>query len=103
MSALTSPTPGDAHEAAEARTIELDLSWVELGEAGARLLASRRWPRLEKLNLARARLGDAGLAALARGEWPALEWLNLGGSGLGAPLALEDARRWAPALVELFQ
>ena len=56
---------------------ELDLSEVALGEAGAALLASRRWPRLRKLELRRTQLGDAGLAALARGEWPALEGLDL--------------------------
>ena len=82
---------------------ELDLCGVQLGEAGARLLASRLWPRLRKLDLFSARLGDAGLAALACGAWPALEVLDLRYNILGAPPTLEDARRWAPALVELQQ
>ena len=83
---------------------ELDLSEVALGEVGAALLASRRWTRLRKLELRRTQLGDAGLAALARGEWPALEVLDLCLNSLGAPrLTLTDARRWAPALVELDQ
>ena len=80
---------------------ELDLSWVEFREAGAAMLASRCWPRLERLVLVGANLGDAGLAALARGAWPALARLNLRYNNLCAQLALEDARRWAPALVEL--
>ena len=79
----------------------LDLSGVALGEAGAALLASRRWARLKVLQLDKARLGDAGVAALARGAWPALEELHLSDNHLGAPPTLEDARRWAPALVEL--
>jgi hypothetical protein len=80
----------------------LDLSGVALGEVGAALLASRRWARLRVLRLHQAQLGDSGLAALARGEFPALEQLCLSDNGLGAPLALEDARRWAPALVHVF-
>ena len=63
---------------------ELDLSYVELREAGAALLASRRWPRLRKLNLASAVVGDAGLLALGSWELAALEELYLDGSGLGA-------------------
>ena len=51
---------------------ELHLSLVELGEAGARPLASRRWPHLRVLSLHHALLGDAGLAAFVRGEFPAL-------------------------------
>ena len=77
---------------------ELDLSCVGLGGAGARLLASRRWEHLRVLKLIES---DAGLAALARGTWPALEVLHLNGDYLGGSLTLEDARRWAPALVEL--
>jgi hypothetical protein len=80
---------------------ELDLARVRLREAGAALLASRRWPRLKMLKLTRARLGEAGVTALARGAWPALEVLDLSGNGVGA-LALEDARRWAPALTTLY-
>ena len=80
---------------------ELDLSGVALGEAGARLLASRRWPRLRELNLFNCRIGDAGLAAFARGAWPALRVLYLRGNDLGAALALDDTLRWAPALVDL--
>ena len=63
---------------------ELDLAEVELGEAGARRLASRRWPRLRVLNLFCAFAGNAGVAALARGGWPALEELSLGGCDLSA-------------------
>ena len=81
---------------------ELNLSYVELGEAGARLLASRRWPRLRVLSLSGCSIGDAGLAALARCACPALWWLDLKGNGLSAPPTLEDARRWAPALVQLY-
>ena len=80
---------------------ELNLPEMALGEAGARLLASRRWSRLKELYLHGARLGDAGVAALARGAWPALERLGLCNTHLRAPLALKDARRWAPALKEL--
>ena len=81
----------------------LRLERVELGEAGAALLASRRWARLKSLHLNHTELGDAGLAALARGAFPALERLNLEDNGLTAPLALDDARRWAPALAALRQ
>ena len=81
---------------------ELDLSCVNLGEAGAALLASRRWPRLTELKLYEAELGDAGVAALARGAWPALELLDLRGNYLGVPPALEEARRWAPLLGSLY-
>ena len=80
---------------------ELDLDGVKLGAAGAALFASRRWARLRRLSLPDCRLGDAGLAALARGEFPALERLVASGNRLGAPLELEDARRWAPTLLEL--
>jgi hypothetical protein len=47
-----------------------------------------------------ALLDDARLTALARGAWPALERLDLRSNHLHV-LALEDARCWAPALVEL--
>ena len=73
---------------------------IALGEAGARLLAGRRWARLPGLNLRFPNLGAAGGAVLARGAWPALERLILCGSD--AEVTLEDARRWAPALVELY-
>ena len=82
---------------------ELDLSFVDLGEAGAALLASRCWSRLRKLNLRFTQLGRAGVAALARGAWPALSYLDLEEIGLSAPLALEEARRWAPKLDTLRQ
>ena len=80
---------------------ELWLWGVELGEAGARLLASRRWPRLRKLDLHHTQLGAAGVAALARGEWPALRFLDVSNNGVSEQLTLEDARRWAPALEKL--
>ena len=76
---------------------------VHLGEAGAALLASRRWARLELLDFDSCGLGDAGLAALARGEFPALKALTLRDNQLSAPVPLEAARRWAPALEELSQ
>ena len=79
---------------------ELDLTLVALGEAGAALLASRRWLRLRKLVLSNCQLGDAGVAALARGAWPALESLDLRWNNFSAPPMLGDARRWAPTLVE---
>ncbi len=82
---------------------ELHLEGVALGEAGARLLASRCWPRLHTLIFDKAQLGDAGVAALARGEWPALTGLSVRENGLSAPLALEEARRGAPKLVLLLQ
>ena len=82
---------------------ELDLTWVPLGEAGARLLASRRWVRLRRLTLESAQLGDAGVTALARGAWPARDYLDQRGNGHGAPVSLESARRWAPALEDLLQ
>ena len=82
---------------------ELHLEGVWLGEAGARLLASRRWPRLQTLILDQAQLDDASVAALARREWPALAALSMRDNGLSAPLALEEARRWAPKLAELRQ
>jgi hypothetical protein len=71
--------------------------------AAARALSATGW-RLEELDLSfNPTLCAACVAALARGEWPALERLVLGRSALSAPLTLEDARRWAPALVELHQ
>ena len=79
----------------------LDLSYVRLGLAGARLLASRRWARLQVLYVYNCALGDPGVAALARGEWPALERLVLLLNHLDRQPTLEDARRWAPALIEL--
>ncbi len=69
---------------------EPDLDGVELGEAGARLLASRRWERLEDLSLFNCRISGAGVAALARGEWPALDELDLRANGLGARASLEE-------------
>ena len=80
---------------------EPNLSSVELGEAGAQLLARRRWVRLKTLNLSKCGMGDAGLTALARGAWPALEVLDLRDNGFSAPPSLDDARRWAPALQKL--
>jgi hypothetical protein len=82
---------------------ELSLSGVRLGEAGARLLASRQWLRLRLLFLDATQLGDAGVAVLAHGAWPALMHLSLEDNGLGAPLALDEARRWAPKLTSLRQ
>ena len=79
----------------------LMLSGVRLGEAGVRVLASRRWARLRRLDLCNTELDAAGVAALARGAWPALVRLDLRRNGLGVPPTLEDARRWAPPLVEL--
>ena len=66
------------------------------------LLASWRWLSLRVLSLCGCWIGDAGLAALACGEWPALERLVLSGNGIRARPTLEDARRWAPALTQLF-
>ncbi len=80
---------------------EPHLPSVALGEAGAALLARRRWPRLRELILFRASLDAAGLAELARAEWPTLDRLNPRWNDFGAPPTLEDARRWASALVEL--
>ena len=79
----------------------LDLHEVRLGEAGAALLASRRWPRLGDLYVSGCAMGDGGLAALARGDWAALWRIDLRWNDLGAPLTLEDARRWAPKLVQV--
>jgi hypothetical protein len=76
----------------------LNVSWAGLGVAGVRALASRRWPRLRLLDVRGPRLNDACVAALALGEWPALEELRLGDAVFPALLALDDARRWAPAL-----
>ena len=81
---------------------ELQLAGVKLGEAGAALLASRRWARLQTLNLDRCWIYDAGLAALVRAAWPALAWLRLRDNGLTAQ-ALWDARRRAPALVSVLR
>ena len=81
--------------------VELDLRWVALGEAGARLRASRCWARLRVRLLCGCQIGDAGVAALARGAWPALARLDVSYNRRTARLALEDARRWAPALVAL--
>jgi hypothetical protein len=80
---------------------ELDLTAVKLGEAGARLLASRRWARLRRLVLVRAQLDVAAVAALARGAWPALRRLDLRGNRPSGPLTLEEARLWAPSLLSL--
>ncbi len=74
---------------------------MPLGEAGAALLASRRWLRLRELDLFGSGMRDVGLAAFARGEWPALEAPNLSGNSFGARVSLEAARRWAPALASL--
>ena len=87
---------------------ELDLSNIWVGAPGVALLAllaSRQWERLEKLTLHSTGLNAAGLAALARGHWPALKWLDICRNHLAHNnrLALEDARRWAPALVTLLQ
>ncbi len=80
---------------------ELALASVRLGEAGVRLLASRRWPRLNRLELWAAPAA-AGVAALARGTWPALEVLALGRDIFALrQLTLAEARRLAPALREL--
>jgi hypothetical protein len=68
---------------------ELGLAGVPLGEAGARALASRPWPRLRELDLRAAALGDAGGAALAGGAWPALRVARLGGNGLSAAAVAE--------------
>ena len=74
---------------------------MPLDEAGVRLLASRRWPRLKRLELWIVPAA-AGVAALAQGAWPALEVLALalvlGEDVFGYQLTLADARRWAPAL-----
>ena len=96
--------PADFREFVEAgfpALEELDLSRNNVGAAGAALLASRPWLRLRELDLCDGQLGDAGVAALARGEFPALERLNLRSNRCRTPLTLEEARRWAPALVEL--
>ena len=82
---------------------QLLLNGVELGEAGAALLASQYWVCLERLDLYASRLGDAGLAALARGSFTALERLELRSNQLTAPLTFNNARSWAPCLAELFQ
>jgi hypothetical protein len=81
----------------------LDLSAVRLGDAGATMLASRRWSRLKQLDLSYTRIGDDGVAALARGAWPALERLVVERSGLGTPPAFEDVRCWAPNLAQLIR
>ena len=73
---------------------ELDLSYVALGEAGAALLASRRWARLWALCLRQAQLDAAGLTALVRGAWPALEDMDLSHNDLSSAAA-------APALAAL--
>jgi hypothetical protein len=83
---------------------ELDLACVQLRVAGAARLASGRWPRLRRLCLSRCHFSGAGagVVALARGEFPALERLDLRGNlFFRESPALEDARRWPPALEEL--
>ena len=74
---------------------ELGLSGVPLGEAGTRLLASRRWARLRRMQLCSTQLGDAGVLALALGEWPELAWLDLCNNRLSYELILE-----APLILE---
>jgi hypothetical protein len=68
---------GDAAFAGFPALETLDLSNVKLGEAGARLLASRRWARLKSLAAYKCGLGDAGLAALARGDFPGADVARL--------------------------
>jgi hypothetical protein len=81
----------------------LTLSVAALTPAVVRVLAGTGW-RLEELDLSfNPSLGAAGVAALARGEWPALKRLDLRNNGISPPPTLEDARRWAPALVTLLQ
>ena len=94
---------------------ELVLKGMAFGDAGARLLARRRWPRLRVLNLKFCHFGDDGAAALGRAWWPALEFLVLWGNGVegwfsegwykcthGPPWPLHaNARRRAPALVDV--
>ena len=80
---------------------ELKLAYVRLGEAGVRLLASRRWARLWNLILYDCGMSDAGLAALARGEFPALTLLDLEHNYFSTFPTLEDVRRWAPELEQL--
>ena len=73
---------------------ELLLGSVPVGAAGARVLASQRWPKLWLLQLVDAQLDNAALAALARGAWPALVHLNLWrNAGIRAPPTLADAQR----------
>jgi hypothetical protein len=77
---------------------ELNLQEAAPGEAGAALLASRRWPRLKKLDLRCTDLGAAGDAVLAHRAWPALERLGLSStaSAAGRAPTLADTRCWAP-------
>jgi hypothetical protein len=97
---------GDALDAASfalcPKLEELYLRAVPMGAASARVLASRRWARLEVPSLTDTQLDDTALAALARGAWPALVHLNLWhNAGIRAPPTLADVRRWAPARTHL--
>ena len=82
---------------------ELDLTHNDFSAAaaGPALAALSRHGRLRCLDVEYCLLSAASFKALARREWPALERLRLVGNGLGAPPTLEDARCWAPNLVEL--
>ena len=109
---------------------KLEMSDLQLGKAGARALARQRWPRLRELVLTKTHLRNRGVTALALGDWPALQQLQLMSNRLGsntppalargsfpaltyrnltyndgirAQVALDAARRWAPALVKLDQ
>ena len=79
----------------------LNMASVKLGEEGARALASRRWSHLRMLNMNKTRLQERGWATIARGEWPALQQLSLTSFDVPGIFTLDDARRWAPALLEL--
>ncbi len=83
----------------------LDLAHSGVGPAGAALLAARVGAQLTRLSLRGAWRGDVGAVELAAGAWPALRSVNLGDlgrRGAGAPLGVEDVRRWAPAIRDVF-
>jgi hypothetical protein len=95
--------------AAFARTPKLaalDLDGNRVGPAGARLLAARVGAHLTRLSLQGAWRGDAGAGAgaaeLAVGAWPALRSVDLTGFGPLRALGVEEVRRWAPAISEVF-
>lgn len=64
------------------RLADLDLSWGQVGDAGAQALAAGL-PRLRRLLLTSAKVGEAGAVALGAARWLGLEELALDYNAIG--------------------
>lgn len=101
---LQYPTFGAAAFARFPVLEELVLDYSRIGVAGAQMLvmASRRWARLRVLRLRGNDIDNRhGVEALACGSWSALDMLDLGFTFGTHPPALDEVRRWAPALMHI--